>query len=90
MTHHNEGHGQLIHWNKQQMQWKKGNYFENINKHWHIYLTSFSYHLDGKAISRKKGPQGIFTHEKDATMVAWMLGVQECELSIVSYYSSSK
>jgi len=41
-------------------------------------------------MTRKKGPQGIFTYEKDATVVAWMLGVQECELSIISYYSSSK
>jgi hypothetical protein len=24
MTHHNEANGQLIHWNKQQMQWKEG------------------------------------------------------------------
>jgi hypothetical protein len=38
----------------------------------------------------EKRPQGILTYEKDATMVAWMLGVQECELSIISYYNSSK
>ncbi len=90
MTHHNEANGQLIHWNNNKCNGKRENYFENVNKHWHIFLTFFSYHLDGKTITRKKRPQGILTYVKDATMVARMLGVKECELSIIYYYGSSK
>jgi len=40
------------------------------NQHWHIPLTSLSDHLNGKTRSKKVGPQGILTNEKDVTMVA--------------------
>jgi hypothetical protein len=38
--------------------------------------------LNGKTRSKKVPPQGILTNEEDATMVAWILGMQWCELSI--------
>ncbi len=28
------------------------------------------------------GPTSVFTKEKDVTLVAWILGMQECGLSI--------
>jgi hypothetical protein len=28
------------------------------------------------------GPRGVLTKEKDVTMIAWILTMQECELSI--------
>jgi len=38
------------------------------------------YYLNGK--SKKMGPRGVLTKEKDVTMIAWILTMQECELSI--------
>jgi hypothetical protein len=37
-------------------------------------------YLNGK--SKKMGPGGVLTKEKDAAMIAWILTMQECGLSI--------
>jgi hypothetical protein len=36
----------------------------------------------GETRSRKVGPECVLIDEKDATMVAWTLHMQECKLSI--------
>jgi hypothetical protein len=32
--------------------------------------------------SKKMGPRGVLTKEEDATMITWILTIQECGLSI--------
>lgn len=61
---------------------KKHFSMKRANQHWHIPLTFLSYHLNGKTKSRKVGPQVIVTNEKDVTMVAQILSMQQCGLSI--------
>jgi hypothetical protein len=41
-----------------------------VSQHWHILLTFFLDHLNGRTRSRKVGPQGLLIDEEDATMVA--------------------
>jgi hypothetical protein len=36
--------------------------------------------LNGK--SKKMGPRGVLTKEEDVAMIAWILTMQECGLSI--------
>jgi hypothetical protein len=38
------------------------------------------YYLNGK--SKKMGPRGVLTKEEDVAMIAWILTMQECGLSI--------
>ncbi len=46
--------------------------------------TSFflSNHLDGKTRSRKMEPFRTLINEEDATIIGWILGMQECKISI--------
>jgi len=48
------------------------------NRSWNIELP-FDY-LNRK--SKKMGPRGVLTKEKDVAMIAWILTMQECGLSI--------
>jgi hypothetical protein len=52
------------------------------DKFWGIPITSFSNHLNGKIESRKIGPLGVLTKEEDEVVVACVLSMQECGLSI--------
>jgi hypothetical protein len=62
---------------------KKGtNSLRKISRSWNIPLGSFSDHLNGKIRSKKMGPTSVLTKEEDVTLVAWILGMQECGLSI--------
>jgi hypothetical protein len=55
--------------------------FEKTNKFWHIPIISLSNHLNGKTRSRKQRPQGVLTNQEDGALMAWILGMQKCELS---------
>ncbi len=48
------------------------------SKFWNISLTSLLDHLNG----RKLGPKGVLNGEEDKTLVAWIIVIQECGLSI--------
>jgi len=45
-------------------------------------LTSFLSHINGRAITRKIGLQGVLTNEEDGTIVTWVLNMQIVGLSI--------
>jgi hypothetical protein len=46
------------------------------------YTSYFSSnHIDGKTRSMKMEPSRVLTNEEDATIVGWILGMQECKLS---------
>jgi hypothetical protein len=53
-----------------------------VSKFWGILVTSFFDHLNGKTISRKIGPSSVLTKEEDEVVVALVLSMQECGLSI--------
>ncbi len=44
---------------------ENGTSLKKANRHWNIYLTSLFDHLYGKTRSRKLGPIGMLTLEKD-------------------------
>lgn len=48
------------------------------SKFWNIPLTSLLDHLNG----RKLGPEGVLNGEEDKVLVAWILVIQKCGLSI--------
>jgi hypothetical protein len=48
---------------------------------WNIPVTYLFDHLVKKTRSRKMGPR-MLTKEKDQTVIAWTLGMQECGLFI--------
>jgi len=50
-------------------------FFGGANKFWGIPVTSLSNHLYGKTKSRKIGPLGVLTQEKDEIIVAWVLNM---------------
>jgi hypothetical protein len=62
----------------------KGTHSFKEGKHgpWNIPMSSLSDHLNGKTRSKKMGPFGVLIKEKDPTMIAWTLTMQECGLSI--------
>jgi hypothetical protein len=45
------------------------------NKFWGILVISLFNHLYGKTKSRKIGPLGVLTQEKDEIIVAWVLSM---------------
>jgi hypothetical protein len=45
------------------------------NKFWGILVVSLFNHLYGKTKSRKIGPLGVLTQEKDEIIVAWVLSM---------------
>ncbi len=49
---------------------------------WNIPMSSISYHLNGKTISKKMGPRGVPTEEEDVAMIAWTLTMEKCGLFI--------
>lgn len=55
---------------------------KKATKQWNILLSFLSNHLDGKTRSKKMEPSRVLRNEEDATIVEWILGMQECKLSI--------
>ncbi len=55
---------------------------QGANKFQGIPITSFSNHLSGKVESKKIEPPGVLTEKKDEVVVAWVLNMQKCGLSI--------
>jgi hypothetical protein len=49
---------------------------------WHIPITSLFRSLKCETRSRKQRPQGVLTNQEDEALLAWILGMQECELLI--------
>jgi hypothetical protein len=58
---------------------------KKASRYWNIQFNSLSDHLNGKTRCRKMGLACVLTKEKDVTVVAWILGMQECELSVTLY-----
>jgi hypothetical protein len=54
---------------------KNINFFWGANKFWGIPVISLFNHLYGKTKSRKIGPLGVLTQEKDEIIVAWVLNM---------------
>jgi hypothetical protein len=55
---------------------------KNLSKHWNIHPTSLLDHLIGKTrLKLKVDPQGV-SMEEDVALVAWVLSMQKCKLSI--------
>jgi hypothetical protein len=52
------------------------------SKFWHIPITFLLDHLIDKTKSKKVGSQGVLIDEEDKTFGAWVLGMQDLELSI--------
>jgi len=52
------------------------------SKFWHILVTSLFRSLKWEATSRKQRPKGVLTNQEDEALLAWILGMQECELLI--------
>jgi hypothetical protein len=46
--------------------------------------------LNGKIRLKKQGPQGVLTNQEDETLMAWILGMQECKLSITLHQLKMK
>jgi hypothetical protein len=62
---------------------KKGTHsLKKANWFWNIPFTSLSDHLNGKTRSKKKGPTSVLVEEEDGVVVAWIITMQKCELSI--------
>jgi len=57
-------------------------FFMGTSKFWGILVTSFFDHLNGKTISRIIGPSSVLTKEEDEVVVAQVLSMQQCGLSI--------
>jgi hypothetical protein len=57
-------------------------FYGGANKFWGKLVISFFDHLNGKTRSKKIGPPNVLTDEEDETIVAWVLSMQECGLSI--------
>jgi hypothetical protein len=49
---------------------------------WNIPMSYILDHLNGKTRSRKMGPKGVLTEEKDVVVIAWTLAMGECGSSI--------
>lgn len=49
------------------------------SRSWNIPLSAFFYHLNGKTRSRKMGPRGVFTKEKDVVVIKWTLDMQNVD-----------
>jgi len=45
-------------------------------------LTSLSNHLTSKTTLRKCGPPGVLSANEEVTIIEWVLGMQECDVSI--------
>jgi hypothetical protein len=57
-------------------------FLRGANKFWGIPIISLSEHLNGNTRSRKIGPSNVLIEEEDEAIVAWVLSMQECGLSI--------
>jgi hypothetical protein len=57
-------------------------FLTKANKFRHMPFTFLLDHLNGKTILKKLGSQGVLTNEEDKALMAWILGMQECGLSI--------
>jgi hypothetical protein len=55
---------------------------QEANKFWGISVTSLFDHLYGKTRSKKIGPPGVLTKEKEEVIVAWVLNIEECGVSL--------
>jgi hypothetical protein len=55
-----------------------------------ILLTFLLDKLNGKTRSRNLGPQAVLINEEDKTLIAWILGMQECRFSITLQYLKMK
>jgi len=55
---------------------------KRANMSWNIPMSTLYDHMNGKFKSGKMGPRGVLIEEKDSTMIAWTLTMQECGLSI--------
>jgi len=55
-----------------------------------IPASSLRDHLQGRTTQRKKGRQGVLSEEEEATLVKWMLDMQEVAHSISVIELSSK
>ncbi len=63
---------------------KGAHFFEKKRKHWNVFLTSLSNHVNGKTRQKKVGPQNMLIKKNYATyIVAWTFNMWECKLSIV-------
>jgi hypothetical protein len=58
-------------------------FLTKANKFRHISFTFLLDHVNGKTILKKLGSQGVLTNEEDKTLMACILGMQECGLSII-------
>ncbi len=56
---------------------------KKVSRYWNIPFNSISDHLNGKPRCRKL--RLALTKEEDVTIVAWILGMQECALLITLY-----
>jgi hypothetical protein len=55
---------------------------KRANISWNIPMSSLYDHMNGKSKSKRMGPKGVLIEEKDSTMIAWTLTMQEGGLSI--------
>jgi hypothetical protein len=49
-----------------------------VSRSWNIPLSSFFDYLNGKTMSRKVGPRGVLTKEKDV-VIKWTLDMQNAD-----------
>jgi hypothetical protein len=56
---------------------------KKANWSWNIPLTSLFDHLNGKIRSQKMGPTNVLIEEEDVIVVAWIIIMQKCGLSII-------
>jgi len=52
------------------------------SRYWNIPLTSLSNHFIDKTTSIKCGPPKVLLVDEKATVVEWVFGIRECNLSI--------
>jgi hypothetical protein len=52
--------------------------------YWNIFLTSLLDHLTSKTTLRKRDPPGVLvlSTDEEATIIKWVFGMQDCDLSI--------
>jgi hypothetical protein len=61
---------------------KSQTFLREATNFWHIPFTFLLDHINHKTILKKLGSQGVLTNEEDKTFMVWILGMQECGLSI--------
>jgi len=71
--------------------WAKGvTSMRKASQNWNILLTSLLNHVNDNITSRKHGPLSVLIDGKEVAIVDWILGMQECGLSITLQQLKSK